>query len=118
MSQSQRSAPHVRSDNFVQLDDETHPKFLALKNIFWIKLGDFMDNVPRHPHLRAVRLNTRAMVIHEFPFGKGANLEVRGTGKAETANDTNQEREKETDKRSDVNGSHEGGGGGMVNGFR
>lgn len=69
MSQAQRSALHVTLANAVPLDLETRPKFFALKNLFWVKLQDFMDIVPRHPHLSGIRLTTRPMVMHEHPFG-------------------------------------------------
>ena len=67
-----------------QLDEETRPKFFALKNVFWIKLSEFMDIVPRHQHLAGVKLGTRAMVLHEFPFGRGGTWErPGGVGSAE-----------------------------------
>lgn len=77
-----------------------------------------MEIVPRHPHLRDVRLSSRAMVIHEFPFGKGASLEGSGARKAETIKDPEEGKgqEKEPDRESGVNGSRNGGG--LVNGFR
>lgn len=31
-----------------------------------------MDIVPQHPHLRDMQFPTRPLVMHEFPFGKGA----------------------------------------------
>ena len=60
------------------LDEETRPKFFALKHVFWIKLSDFMDIVPRHQHLASLQLKTRAMVLHEFPFGRGGTVEMPG----------------------------------------
>ncbi|MCJ1451711.1 Set3 complex subunit with deacetylase activity, meiotic-specific repressor of sporulation proteins [Mycoblastus sanguinarius] len=60
------------------LDDETRPKFFSLKHIFWIKLSEFMDIVPRHQHLNGVKFSTRAMVLHEFPFGRGGTVERPG----------------------------------------
>ncbi|KAL2043114.1 hypothetical protein N7G274_004174 [Stereocaulon virgatum] len=62
------------------LDEETRPKFFSLRHIFWIKLSDFMDIVPRHPHLAGLKLKTRAMVLHEFPFGRGGTVERPGGG--------------------------------------
>jgi len=53
------------------LDEATRPKFFDLRHVFWIKLSDFMDIVPRHLHLAGLQFPTRAMVLHEFPFGKG-----------------------------------------------
>ncbi|KAL8729745.1 MAG: hypothetical protein Q9166_004574 [cf. Caloplaca sp. 2 TL-2023] len=72
----------------LRLDQETYPKFHALQSMFWIKLNEFMDLVPRHPHLVGIKLRTRAMVIHDDPWGKGWEAAM-----------TN-------------------GGGGLVNGFR
>lgn len=63
-----------------QLDEETRPKFFALKHVFWIKLSEFMDIVPRHPHLAGIKLGTRAMVLHEHPFGRGGTWDRPGGG--------------------------------------
>ena len=50
-----------------ELEIETKPKFFNL-NIFWIKLADFMDIVPRHPHLDGIKFRTRAMAMADmFP---------------------------------------------------
>lgn len=54
----------------IALDNENRPKFFALQTVFWIQLTDFMEIVPQHPHLRDVKLPTRPMVMHQFPFGK------------------------------------------------
>ena len=62
------------------LDEETRPKFFSLRHVFWIKLSDFMDIVPRHQHLAGLQLKTRAMVLHEFPFGRGGTMERPGGG--------------------------------------
>ena len=62
------------------LDEETRPKFFSLPHVFWIKLSDFMDIVPRHQHLAGLQLKTRAMVLHEFPFGRGGTVERPGGG--------------------------------------
>ena len=63
-----------------QLDEETRPKFFALRHVFWIKLSEFMEIVPRHPHLAGIKLGTRAMVLHEFPFGRGGTWDRPGRG--------------------------------------
>lgn len=63
-----------------QLDEETRPKFFALKHVFWIKLADLMDIVPRHPHLAGIKLSTRPMVLHEYPFGRGGTWDRPGGG--------------------------------------
>ncbi|KAL9103445.1 MAG: hypothetical protein Q9163_001508 [Psora crenata] len=57
----------------VNLDSETKPKFLSLK-VFWLKLSDFMDIVPRHPHLTGIPLPTRPMVLREMVLGKATDL--------------------------------------------
>lgn len=51
------------------LDKETLPKFMELK-VFWIKVSDFMDIVPRHPHLANIRFSTTDIALVEHPFGK------------------------------------------------
>ncbi|KAL8714246.1 MAG: hypothetical protein Q9220_001975 [cf. Caloplaca sp. 1 TL-2023] len=71
-----------------RLDEETYPKFRDLKSVFWIKLSDFKDIVPRHPHLTGLFLRTRAMVMHQDPWGnragdrenKGSNGEAAKEG--------------------------------------
>ena len=65
------------------LDAETRPKFFDLKHVFWIKLSEFMDIVPRHQHLAAIKLGTRPMVLHEFPFGRGGTWDKPGGSVAE-----------------------------------
>ena len=45
----------------VKADLETVPKFFALERIFWIRLSDFTDIVPRHPHLANLTLKTAAL---------------------------------------------------------
>ncbi|KAL9037697.1 MAG: hypothetical protein Q9214_005582, partial [Letrouitia sp. 1 TL-2023] len=79
------------------LDQETYPKFRDLKSVFWIKLADFSDIVPRHPHLAGLRLSTRRMVLHEDPWGTAA------AAAAAAAAGGGREKERE---------------GGMVNGYR
>ena len=64
--------PLLSGRDVFHLDENTRPKFFNLSHVFWIKLSDFMDIVPRHQHLAGLQLRTRAMVLHEYPFGKGA----------------------------------------------
>lgn len=76
---SQALPPSLLSSTEVyNLDEETRPKFFALRNVFWVKLSEFMDIVPRHPHLAGIKLGTRAMVLHEFPFGRGGTWDKPG----------------------------------------
>lgn len=76
---SQALPPSLLSPTEIyQLDEETRPKFFALKHVFWIKLSEFMDIVPRHQHLAGIKLGTRAMVLHEFPFGRGGTWDRPG----------------------------------------
>ena len=42
-----------------------------------------MDIVPRHQHLAGIKLGTRAMVLHEFPFGRGGTWDKPGGSVAE-----------------------------------
>ncbi|KAL8852093.1 MAG: hypothetical protein Q9221_003023 [Calogaya cf. arnoldii] len=58
------------NDATIRMDHETHLKFHDLKSVFWIKLSDFMDIVPRHPHLVGIFLRKRAMMLHDDPWGK------------------------------------------------
>ena len=41
-----------------KLDSEARLKFLGLKNVFWIRLSDLLDIVPRYPHLAGLELTT------------------------------------------------------------
>ncbi|MCJ1479749.1 Set3 complex subunit with deacetylase activity, meiotic-specific repressor of sporulation proteins [Lambiella insularis] len=38
------------------MDEETRIKYIALENIFWIRLSEFLDIVPRYPHLANISL--------------------------------------------------------------
>ena len=58
---------------------ETRPKFFTLEPIFWIRYSDFMDIVPRHPHLPKGLVYSRAMGIHEHPFGVGGTWQHETT---------------------------------------
>lgn len=99
MSQADIDLRTFTQDQAIELDKETYPKFRDLKSMFWIKLADFLDIVPRHPHLAGLRLRTRPMVLHEDPWGMY-------TGKAGK-------------RRNGQVGAEDGEGrGGMVNGFR
>lgn len=71
-SMSQKDSPVLTGVDVIHLDEETRPKFFRLsRHIFWIKLADFLDIVPRHQHLAGLPLLTREIALHEFPFGKG-----------------------------------------------
>ncbi|KAL8782288.1 MAG: hypothetical protein Q9213_005523 [Squamulea squamosa] len=70
MSQANINPLTLTMDDVQRLDKETYPKFQALKSLFWIKLSDFMDIVPRHPHLTGILLRKRAMLLHDNPWGK------------------------------------------------
>lgn len=81
---SQAIPPSLLSPTEVyNFDEETRPKFFDLKHVFWIKLSEFMDIVPRHQHLAGIKLGTRAMVLHEFPFGRGATWDRPGVSGGE-----------------------------------
>ncbi|KAL8770221.1 MAG: hypothetical protein Q9209_004063 [Squamulea sp. 1 TL-2023] len=71
MSQANINPLTLTMDDVQRLDEETYPKFQGLKSLFWIKLSDFMDIVPRHPHLTGIFLRKRAMLLHDDPWGKG-----------------------------------------------
>ena len=46
--------------------EETRAKYFALEHIFWIKLSDFMDIVPRYPHLNGIPLNCGPLALVSF----------------------------------------------------
>lgn len=76
---SQELPPSLLSPTEVyNLDEETRPKFFNLKHVFWIKLSEFMDIVPRHQHLAGIKFGTRPMVLHDYPFGKGGTWDRPG----------------------------------------
>ena len=98
-----------------QLDEETRPKFFALKHVFWIKLAEFMEIVPRHAHLAGIKLGTRAMVLHEFPFGRGGTWDRPGrSGGAAGAG----EAEEETVKKEEAGAASPVMNGNLTNGYR
>ncbi|KAI9866444.1 MAG: Set3 complex subunit with deacetylase activity, meiotic-specific repressor of sporulation proteins, partial [Pleopsidium flavum] len=51
----------------VALDAETQTKFFAMEHVFWIKLSDFMDIVPRYPHLAGLHLRTQPAYLDPPP---------------------------------------------------
>ena len=90
MSLPDPSSPFLNLRQIYDLAMEAEPKFLCLK-IFWIKLTDFMDIVPRHPHLNRVQFEKRYIALSmperlEFPLplssqgakGQGSSLLVNG----------------------------------------
>jgi hypothetical protein len=64
-----------------------------------------MDIVPQHPHLRAVTLSTREMVMHEFPFGKNPS-EILSGGVTQARERLAIEREGTAQDTGMVNGIH------------
>jgi hypothetical protein len=50
-----------------RLDAEAREKFDGLKSVFWIRLSDLQDIVPRYPHLNGIELKCCAMVIRPAP---------------------------------------------------
>jgi len=65
------------------LFSEARSKFSTLQPLFWVRYSDFMDIVPRHPHLSKGLLYTRAMAVQALPVGQGAGKsgEEGGVGK-------------------------------------
>ena len=59
------TSPFLGIKEAVELDNQTQPKFFNLK-VFWIRLSDFLDIVPRHAHLDGINLPTRAIVLHDM----------------------------------------------------
>jgi len=54
------------------LFSEARAKFFTLQPLFWVRYADFVDIVPRHPHLSKGLLYTRAMAVQALPVGQGA----------------------------------------------
>lgn len=44
----------------IAMDEETRIKFFDMEHLFWIRLSDFIDIVPRYPHLAGLTLRTQA----------------------------------------------------------
>lgn len=88
------------------LEVETLPKFLNLR-VFWIKLADFMDIVPRHPHLAGTKLIPQDFVLQPFNFGTPVALRPGADGASSSSI------KEEAHSPSLANGN-----GGMVNGHR
>ncbi|KAL8690083.1 MAG: hypothetical protein Q9218_004397 [Villophora microphyllina] len=105
MSQADINLLTFTPNDALRLDAENHPKFRDLKNVFWVKLVDFLDIVPRHPHLMGLNLSTRAMVLHEHPWGLGMGPGDQGHNGVVDG----------TNGHTNTNGAAIGG---MVNGFR
>lgn len=52
----------------IAMDEETRVKFFAMEHLFWIKLSDFTDIVPRYPHLAGLTLRTQAAHVESNPL--------------------------------------------------
>ena len=84
MSLPDPSSPFLNLRQIYDLAIEAEPKFLRLK-IFWIKLADFMDIVPRHPHLDRVQLDKRYMALSMpghldfFPSPRSQGVKAQGS---------------------------------------
>lgn len=76
---------------------DARAKFLALQPLFWVRYADFMDIVPRHPHLGKGMLYTRAMAVQGHPVVVGQGAGNSGQGPV-------------------VNGAQGAGGGVVMNG--
>lgn len=116
-----RSGQYVDYATAIALDNESRPKFLALQTVFWIKLTDFMESVPQHPHLRDVKLTTSPVFMHEFPFGKGnGNGDGQGDGKGKGKDDGKGDGKGDGngDSKGDVKGDGKGDGDGDGDGHR
>lgn len=59
------------------MDKEAREKYDALNRVFWIRLSDVQDIVPRYPHLSGIDLKCTAMglaparVIQQGPLTNG-----------------------------------------------
>ncbi|KAI9652615.1 MAG: Set3 complex subunit with deacetylase activity, meiotic-specific repressor of sporulation proteins [Trizodia sp. TS-e1964] len=53
------------------LDVETEKKFFSMNQVFWIKLSDFMDIVPKYSHLQGLNIVARDMDISYADNGSG-----------------------------------------------
>lgn len=76
--QSGVTVPALRAANDeTTLLRDARDKFLTLQPLFWVRYADFMDIVPRHPHLGKGMLYTRAMAVQGHPV-EGAGAVVNG----------------------------------------
>ncbi|KAG8534213.1 uncharacterized protein KY384_001057 [Bacidia gigantensis] len=57
------STSFLSAKEAIALEYETKPKFFNL-TVFWIKLADFKDIVPRHPHLNGMNLGNQPMALN------------------------------------------------------
>jgi hypothetical protein len=89
------------------LEAENRPKFLNLKKVFWIKWSDFMDIVPRHPHLAGITWHPRDFVLKPYVFATPIPLRP-GTDGASSSGIKDEEH----------NPSLTNGDGSMVNGHK
>lgn len=44
-------------------DADTRAKYFALENLFWIRLSDFLDIIPRYSHLTGILLPTQPLAL-------------------------------------------------------
>ena len=69
------------------LENENRPKFLDLKKVFWIKLADLLDIVPRYPHLAGVKLTTQDFVLPPWDYKKVVPIRERDGESSASTND-------------------------------
>ena len=75
--------------------------FTTLEPIFWLRYSDFLNIIPRHPHLTGLPLASRHMSLHDYPFGIGGTWDKETSeGKMSAGRKRGREEEEAPAKRS------------------
>ena len=75
--------------------------FTTLESIFWLRYSDFLNIIPRHPHLAGIPLASRHMALHDYPFGIGGTWDKETPdGKMSVGQKRGREEEEAPAKRS------------------
>ena len=95
------------------MDEETRIKYFALENVFWLKLSDLMDIVPRYPHLANIHLRCTPMALQEPPSSPplgsvvvGGEDEGDGDGDAGRRQQQQQQQQQQEQEQHLPNGLH------------
>ena len=74
-----------RMEDELTAEKEAKFKYDILKNIFWIRLSDFLDIIPRYPHLQGVHLRRRPMALDNEMTDLNGSVEAHDENRSPTS---------------------------------
>lgn len=64
----------------IEKEEEEYPKFLAMEELFWVKLSDFEDQIQRYDHLRGLDIKQQAISLRPYKaIRRQSSSQVNGT---------------------------------------